>query len=176
MNNEDIKYAIPACTHLLCLYRVLSLLSTKVGVHVTAVVLRGQSLKMVKPRGDARVFSFLLTSCFDKNYQTAAIRHPGLFSKRFYIWFLWSQASLKQVQLLLHHTEKKNSQWELFYRRRGFSESNASCVGCDGRVVPLVWVVSSSCSFVSVLAYPLAMSWALLICTKYEVNSEKVWN
>lgn len=44
----------------------LSLLSTKVGAHVTAVVLRGQSLKMVKPRSDARVFSFLLTSCFDK--------------------------------------------------------------------------------------------------------------
>lgn len=26
---------------------------------------------------------------------------------------------------------------------------------------------------VSVLAYPLAMSWALIICTKYEINSEK---
>lgn len=27
---------------------------------------------------------------------------------------------------------------------------------------------------VSVLAYPSAMSWALIICTKYEINSEKV--
>lgn len=56
MTDEDVKYAIPACTHfhlfrltLFWFFFYLSFFfSTKVGVHVTGIMLRGRSLKMVK--------------------------------------------------------------------------------------------------------------------------------
>lgn len=145
MNNEDIKYAIPACTHLLCLYWVLSLLSTKVGVHVTAVVLRGQSLKMVKPCGDARVFSFLLTSCFDKKKQKkTTTRRPQYdirvsFLKDFIFDFFGHKQALNKSNFF-SITQKKQSvrsflppprfQWIKHVVCRLWWSSRSTCVGC----------------------------------------------
>lgn len=89
-------------------------LSTKVGVHVTGIVLRGRSLKMVNPALQRRSSqaepvaqgtlhpSFLPVLIIN---QTAAVLHSCLFPKVFF-FLLWSQASLKQVQLLLHRAKQ----------------------------------------------------------------------
>lgn len=91
------------------------LLSTKAGVHVTGVVLRGRSLKMVKPHSAAAAKlsrcsgNFLLpsSSCPSSSFFPVLIiyRRPryDIRSQRFFPLTLgWSQTSLKQVQLLLH--------------------------------------------------------------------------
>lgn len=116
MNNEDIKYAIPACTHLNLFYLTLfilfgfsfSLLSTKVSVHATGIVLRGRSLKIVKPAPQQRssqaeppslgefyfLPSFLPVLII---YQTAAILHLGLsFLKVFFYYFFGHKQALNK--------------------------------------------------------------------------------
>lgn len=128
---------------------------------MTSVVLHGQSLKMVKPRGAAQgdFLRFFLPSFLPDNH---SLTSGSLFPKSF---IFDSFSCLQQVQLLVHRSET-------------FPTPLPACCdgahGCDGRVVSLASAVflPRVCS-VSVLAYPLAMSWALIICTKYEINSEK---
>lgn len=95
-----------------------SLLSTKVGVHVTGVVLRGRSLKMVKsPRqrhsSQAELPSlgefYFLPSCFDNQPDGRNTTFGSLLPKVLLCLFLRSQAGLKQVQLLLHRAENSLS-------------------------------------------------------------------
>lgn len=93
LNNKDIKYAIPACTQTYVVFCFVCFvfvffLSTKVSVHVTSVMLHGQSLKMVKPRGAAQgdFLRFFLPSFLPSRQPQSDIRVS--LSQILFIWFL----------------------------------------------------------------------------------------
>lgn len=167
LNNKDIKYAIPACTQTYVVFCFVCFVfvfffQPKLACMWLLSCSMVSPWKWWSPAAPLRVIysvSSFLPSFLPDNH---SLTSGSLFPKSF---LFDSFSCLRQVQLLVHRSET-------------FPTPLPACCdgarGCDGRVVSLAGAMflPRVCS-VSVLAYPLAMSWALIICTKYEINSEK---